>query len=433
MKYTDLLQIAKFFENYNKIESIKRLDDNIFQIFLDKEAFIFDLTRSASAIYQASLEGRTYNAPFDVMLKKYLTNAKITRVFVPKNNRILCFETLINKAYKSYQNKIYFEFTGKNTNAIITDEKDTIIEALRHISKGERIIEVGRTLAPLKPFEINEKSVEISNFKAYFEQVFLQKNAKKLEILKQNKALQVSKKIMKLKELLNALENEKDLEEKALKRALMADILFANLSQIKSFEREFTLKDFEDRDVKFKLIKEAKLSANDYYKEAKKLKQRAKNIHLQRANLNEKIEFLNTLLELVLKAQSAFELEILAPKKEKKEKKEERQNVAQFYYDGFKICVGKNETANEYLLKNSKKDDIWLHVKDLPSAHTFIVSNKTSPSTSVLNFAAKLCVSFSNLSKGSYLIDYTSRKFVKIRQKALVDYTNYKTLKFLKD
>ncbi len=71
---------------------------------------------------------------------------------------------------------------------------------------------------------------------------------------------------------------------------------------------------------------------------------------------------------------------------------------------------------------------MWLHVRDIPSAHTLIVSNKQKISLDVIEFAARLCVSFSKLKKGSYWVDYTLKNFVKVQQKAFVNYTNLKVL-----
>ena len=85
------------------------------------------------------------------------------------------------------------------------------------------------------------------------------------------------------------------------------------------------------------------------------------------------------------------------------------------------------------MLKNAKKDDLWFHIKDYPSAHAFIVSNKQKISENVIQFVAKLCVEFSNLNKGVYFVDYTRRNFVSVRQKAFVNYTNYRSLKVIKE
>ncbi|EAK5116221.1 DUF814 domain-containing protein [Campylobacter upsaliensis] len=436
MKYTELVQICEFLKQYRRLDFIKRIDDNVLCLSFDKEHYIFDLNKSESGIYTANVKMKSYNAPFDYALKKYFSNALIKELKVLENNRILCLKVELNKAYKSYESVIYFEFTGKNTNAVITDSKGLILEALRHIDKSYRQVKPNLMLLELKPFKMDTNFIKIDDFKAYFEEKFHALYGKKLLQNKNIKLSFLDHKIAKIKQNLKDLEKEDDLLLKAKDLSQKADILFANLSFLKEYERKFTLLDFEGKEVEFVLENSPKMSANAFYKNAKKLKQKAKNICLQRENLKEKLEFLSALKNLVQNCQSLFELEILLPKKSKKElvKKDENElGIASFYYKEFKICVGKNEKGNIYLLKNTKKNDMWLHIKDVPSSHTFIIHNKQNISQEVLEFAAKLCVSFSKLNPGSVLVDYTTRNFVKVREKAFVNYTNYKTLSVLKE
>ncbi|MBF7044734.1 NFACT RNA binding domain-containing protein [Campylobacter volucris] len=434
MKYTDLIQIKDYFLSFKRLNYLKRLDDNILELSLDHQSFIMDLTRANSAIYKDKIQAKNYNAPFDFMLKKYFSNAKILDIKVLENNRILCFDVLSEKSYKSYDARIYFEFTGKNTNVIITDMKDFIIEALRHIDKSYRVVKIGEKLEALKAFEIKEEFVKIDDFDTYFLQKSKEIQQKRLQNIKENKILNIDKKIKTLEQNINDLEKEEILIENANLLSKKADVLFANLNSLQNFQRNFTLQDFEGNELSFNLENTPKISANEFYKMAKKLKQKAKNINIEREILTEKLDFLINLKAMIVKSFSLYELEILMPKKTKAVKKEEiNAGVSSFYIDGFKISVGRNEKANEYLLKIAKKDDLWFHVKDYPSAHVIITSNKLKISQMVLEFAAKICVEFSKLSSGTYLVDYTSKNFVKIKEKAFVNYTNYKTLSILKE
>ncbi|TDJ86149.1 DUF814 domain-containing protein [Campylobacter volucris] len=434
MKYTDLIQIKDYFLSFKRLNYLKRLDDNILELSLDHQSFIMDLTRANSAIYKDKIQAKNYNAPFDFMLKKYFSNAKILDIKVLENNRILCFDVLSEKSYKSYDARIYFEFTGKNTNVIITDMKDFIIEALRHIDKSYRVVKIGEKLEALKAFEIKEEFVKIDDFDTYFLQKSKEIQQKRLQNIKENKILNIDKKVKTLEQNINDLEKEEILIENANLLSKKADVLFANLNSLQNFQRNFTLQDFEGNELSFNLENTPKISANEFYKMAKKLKQKAKNINIEREILTEKLDFLINLKAMIVKSFSLYELEILMPKKTKAVKKEEiNAGVSSFYIDGFKISVGCNEKANEYLLKIAKKDDLWFHVKDYPSAHVIITSNKLKISQMVLEFAAKICVEFSKLSSGAYLVDYTSKNFVKIKEKAFVNYTNYKTLSILKE
>ena len=368
------------------------------------------------------------------MLKKHFSSVNIKDIYVPKNNRILIFKISASKAYKSFELKIYFEFTGRNTNVIMVDENDIVLCALRYVDKSYRVVKTGLKLEPLKEIEIKEKSEEITNFDEYFKSSF--ENLTKQELLntKKIKLAKLDKKIKALNTIMQGLEQENELLKRADEHSKRADLLFCNLHEIQNFQRKFSLKDFEGNEVHFELSKNAKESANDFYKLAKKLKQKAKNIHLQRQNLQDKLENLQELQKLIKLAKSKVELEILLPNKEKIDKQnEDRPSVLNFYFNNFKISAGKNERANEYLLKEAKKDDLWFHIKDFPSSHVFIRSNKEKINYDVIEFAANLCVNLSNLQAGSYLVDYTQRKFVKIQQKAFVQYTNYKSLKIAKE
>ncbi len=435
MKYGELVQIADFFKRFKKIYFIKRITDSALEIRLDDESFIIDLNRNKSSIYQANFKGKNYGAPFDIALKRLFTNAFLKAVFVPQNNRILMFKIRQEKAYKSFDGFIYFELTGKHTNVIITDEKGFIIEALRHIQKSVRAIKVGEKLEPLAPIEIKEKpSEKITNFKLYFENNFKEIHQKKLNELKKNKLCVLEKRIKNLKDKLLHLEKEENLIQKSEQISQRALLLSANLYQIQDDEREFILQDFSGQSQAFKLSKPAKIEANELFKEAKKLKQKAQNIHLQRENLNEKLESLELLRHFVKTCEQSFELEsVLAKKEQNRDKKDEISGVLSFYYKDFKILVGRSEKANEALLKQAKKDDLWLHVKNLPSAHVFIIANKLKMDDGLIEFGARLCVNFSNLQKGRFIVDYTQRKFVKIKQNAFVNYTNYKSISISKE
>lgn len=429
------MQIADFFSGFRRLSFIRRIGDNVLELILDKKSFLVDLGREESGIYTGEMGRKSYNAPFDAALKKYFTAAQLCEVSVAENNRILCLSVLAQKSYKSLRAKIHFEFTGKNTNAIVTDEAGVVIEALRHIEKSYRQVRPGLFLEALRPYKMDESGVEITHFEDYFSQKFKELNTRRIARARAQKDAQILKKIQALKAHFDALEREEELEGVAGLLQKKAAVLFANLSRIKEYEREFFLEDFEGGRLEFVLEKSAKLSANDFYKRAKKLKQKAKNISLQRQNLESKLEFLQNLRQLIEKSQSLFELEILLPQNNKRQEKSgtKNQDIGCFYFGDFKICVGKNEKGNAALLKNAKKDDVWLHVKDYPSPHTFITHNKQKISPEVLEFAAKLCVRFSRLSAGAYAVDYTTRNFVKVREGSFVHYSQYQTLTALKE
>jgi len=95
------------------------------------------------------------------------------------------------------------------------------------------------------------------------------------------------------------------------------------------------------------------------------------------------------------------------------------------YKDGIDIAI----TTNAYLLKNAKMSDLWMHLKDIPSTHVIIRSDKKEIPKNVIEFGAKLCVKFSTTQENSFSVDFTKRRNVKVIKDAKVNYVNYDTIK----
>lgn len=433
MKYCELLQLADFFSKYKELKAIKRIANNELLLSLDGDDFIFNLDKSNSGIYQANKLAKAYFAPFDIALSKNIFKCKIKKVSVLEQNRVLVFTLLVKKSYKSFINKLYFEFTGKHTNVILVDENEIIIQALRLLNKSYRVIKVGQALSPLKPFDIKEKPSKINDFKEYFKEQNERINLAKLANLRQIKLASLEKKISNLYNKYELLESEDELLRQATKLSKQADVLAANLNNIKEYERSFILKDFENKTMVFKLENPPKQALNTIYKQARRKRTKALNINIEKSNLSNKLEALKDLKEIVLTCKDFNFLQALFSKKSLREKKQSSYAVLDFYFDNFKISLGQNERANEYLLKIAKKDDIWLHLKDRVSPHVIIKNNKQKIYQEVIEFAARICVGFSKLQNGSYLVDYTARKNVKVREKAFVNYVSFKSISIKKE
>ena len=80
------------------------------------------------------------------------------------------------------------------------------------------------------------------------------------------------------------------------------------------------------------------------------------------------------------------------------------------------------------VLKNAKAKDIWLHLKEQPSCHVIITTDKQSLPEKIIKSAARLCVDFTTTSQDKYLVDYTPRREVTIQSGANVLYNKYKTV-----
>ncbi len=431
MRYKELKVVVDHLQKYRTISDIARVDDNVLRIVFDKDAYFFDLGRSKNLIYMREdfVKTKFYNAPFDKVLAKRCKKARIEKIELDSDDKIIRIHCHQRGSYKEERAILQLEFTGRHANAILLDEDGKVLEALHH--DFHRDIRPGRPLSPLPPpKKLDKTPLEVEDVKKWLLGIYEEERKKRLSVLKTAKLLQLKKQKEKLLSLLQGLEREEDLEKKAKEEEQKGQILLAHLHQIKPYQKFFQGEDFTGEPIVIELPKEAKTPAHAaqiFFQRAKKLRQKAKNIHIQRENIQEKITFLERKEGMVKNAQRVEDIEILFPKREKRVAKREK-NYEKFTIAGFPIYVGKNKKGNIELLKKAKANDIWLHLKDLPSAHVIISTNKQNIPLEVLQRAAKLCVDFSVDQKGKYLVDYTRRRNVKPKEGANVEYVGYKTL-----
>ena len=404
MKYSELICINNYLKQYHKISSIYRVDDSVLRIIFEAgEPLFIDLGRGDSYMFfkEDFKQAKRYTAPFDVLLGKRFSNAKIESMEVEEGNRIWRICVLASSSYKALRTTLQLEFTGRNTNAIILDQNEVVLEALRHIdsSVSFRSVKVGEALEALPPKELKEKPFECEgSIEAYLKASYEKRLHVKLEEIKKQKIAQVVKKITKLTQAIDGLENEEDLYAQSEIANHHGTLVLANLHTIKGYQEAVTLHDFEGKEVTICLpqAQTPQMAANLLFKKSKKLRQKALSVHRQKENLEEKQLFLERMVNVINAARDPEEIQILVPKQRKsKQKGDEGSYYETFLLEGYRILLGKNEKGNIALLQEAKKSDIWLHVKDMPSSHVIICTEKQNVPESVLIFAAKLCVEFS--------------------------------------
>lgn len=444
MKRDILVQIAQKLADVRKINAIERVDDTIVKIVFDRDnPYYFDLKRGDSYVFKKEenyTRVKNYNAPFDVVLKKKFTNAKVEKIEVQEGNKILRIYVEAASKYKYEQAILQFEFTGRNTNIVILDEHNTILEAMRHIDIGTsfREVRVGVKLLDLPAKELDSSSIMIEDMDSFLINEYDRRETQKLDSIKKQKITALKKKEVKLQKILKGLENEEKLLEEAASLEYDANLILANIHKMENYEKEVTLSDYEGNARTIMIPTQAHTpaqAANLLFTHSKKKKQKAKNSHIERDNLQGKVDFLQQLAHSIESAKSVDEVNLYLPKQPKKQKKRAKvdTNIESFFIEGVKISLGKNEKGNIKLLKEAKQGDIWLHLKDMPSTHVIITTDKKNVPQTVLMFAAKLCVQFSTTGAGSYLVDYTHRRHVKMREGANVNYVEYKTVRIDKD
>lgn len=441
MKLYLLKLLAKRLAEFSHISYIARTDDNLIRIEFDRKLnYYFDLARGKSSCYPSEEHPlrRTYHAPFDKTLQKLFTRANIDSVAVSEQDRILRIEASTHSSYKKSRAVLQLEFTGRNTNAIILDDKEVVIEALRHIDSSVSFREVkpGRVLQPLPSHVIREKTESISDIDAYLAEMQRQRQDERLQNMRQQLTRNVEEKIQRFEQLIAGLEDENDLHVRSTTYREEGNLILAHLHTIPPYQKTVELTDFDGQQRTItmpKKARDAKEASRMLFDHAKKAAQKAKNLHIERQNLQDRKEFYQKMLQIVTKSQNIQQLAPLFQKGESRKKERgKKKEYESFFVEGFKVSIGKNERENSLLLKDAKADDIWLHAKDIPSSHVIIHCGKQKTPPSVIAVAARLCVEFSGLAEGSYLVDYTYRKFVRIKEGAKVNYVNYQTLTITK-
>ena len=164
-------------------------------------------------------------------------------------------------------------------------------------------------------------------------------------------------------------------------------------------------------------------NAQSYYTKYNKAKTALIMIEEQKKKATEDIEYLEMLTQQVQQASPAdieeireelAEQGLLRIRQAKRKKKPTKPDPEKFTSStGIPISVGKNNKQNDYLtFKIGKRNEIWLHTKDIPGSH--VVIHSENPDETTLKEAAMLCAYFSKARDSSSVpVDYTEIRHVK--------------------
>jgi predicted ribosome quality control (RQC) complex YloA/Tae2 family protein len=441
VRYWQLLATVDFLQNFQKIKSARRIDFETIELLLDGEFYLYiSLNKENPTLFSSpkQLSKTISDAPFDTVLERRFSRGELEVSIVP-NDKILLVKSTLKGAYKQSSSILRVEFIKRNPNAIIIDEQGIVLEAIKHSSKklSGREISSGKKLDPLPSPEISFDATikEVFEPQKWLLDIYIDAKKRQLEQKKRVALKRVEKKVSKLKTILNSLEKESTLQSEAMSLNKMAQAILQNLDKIELHAKNIKLPTYEGEMVDVEIPPISKTpthAANLLFTKSKKLQKKAKNIHLQREDVLSKIEFNSKIMQNIEKSENIDEVEIYLPKKGRQAKKEGNL-FEQFYKEGYTIVVGRNQSENKKLLENAKSEDIWFHIRNIPSSHVIIKADKRAIPQSVIETAAKICVDFGVDKVGDYEVDYTKRKFVKLKEGANVVYDKYKTLQIQKE
>jgi predicted ribosome quality control (RQC) complex YloA/Tae2 family protein len=175
--------------------------------------------------------------------------------------------------------------------------------------------------------------------------------------------------------LYKLLQKQEELQTSASHRH-QADLIMANLHNIPTGAEKVELTDFYSGQplvVKLKKELSPQKNAEQYYRKAKN--QQLEIQHLE-DNLADKESRLEKLQQLRSEVEAEEDLKKLRSiRKEQLPDNEQQQTLPyrQFEFQQHQILVGKGASQNDELLRyHSRKDDLWLHAKDVTGSHVII-------------------------------------------------------------
>jgi predicted ribosome quality control (RQC) complex YloA/Tae2 family protein len=442
MTHAQLHAIARYLGRHRHIKKARRVEKNTLELNLGgDESLFFEMTRGAPTVRlgPSRRPGQDFNAPFDTLLHQLLSQSRLLEAEVPEGERILRLTVQPRSHYKDRRVTLQLEFTGRHANAILLDEQGCVIEALRHIDadRSFRVVRPGVELLPLPPRPQNREEKPFDGeIESWLRENHRRILRERLESLRQQKRGQILKKRRAILESLERLPDEAELEAEAELHQKRANLILAHLHEIRPYDRELTVRDFDGTPVTIPLpegVARNRLGEH-YFHKARRARTKAKNVHIERENLEAKLRFYDNILQAIEEAKEPHDLELLVPRQGRARRRKEKLRDGELYWiEGYKVYVGRNARENQKLLEAARSNDLWMHTREIPGSHVLVRTDKQNLPESVLRSAAKLCVDFSTDRPGNYAVDYTRRKFVKIQEGSRVEYDKYKTIQVLKE
>lgn len=238
----------------------------------------------------------------------------------------------------------------------------------------------------------------------------------------------LSNEIQKLKNKQVKLRDEQDQAGKLDRHQLFGELVTANLYRIQKGDSSIDAINYYEEDAGTVTIPlDVRLSpaqnAQRYYSKYNKAKHALVKIAEQLEKAEEDISYFEALLQQVIQG-SATDIEeirdelaeqgFMKARRLKKKKKDSRPTPDTFVSSsGIPISVGKNNKQNDFLtFKLAKRNETWLHTKDIPGSHVVIHSD--SPDDETIREAASLAAYFSKARESASVpVDYTEVRHVK--------------------
>ena len=227
---------------------------------------------------------------------------------------------------------------------------------------------------------------------------------------------------------------KKDLEKGADREKLRVygELLKANLHRIPKGAAFVELENYYDPEMaKVRIPLNAAQSpaqnAQKYFKDYKKTYTAEQVLHEQIAAGERELVYLDSVFDALSRAESIAELQDIREELSAggyirrlsggrgKSQPSRSKPMAFVSSDGFQILVGRNNRQNDELtLRTADRNDIWLHVKNIPGSHVIVRTGGTVPPERTLEEAAVLAAYYSKARQSASVpVDYAPVRKIK--------------------
>jgi len=333
---------------------------------------------SSSFITETKVSFPKKPTTFCLLLRKHLTGNRLSRVVKKPMDRMI---TLI---FEPSGSKLYCRFYG-NGGFLLADGEDKILGNFG-FSFGSSI-KCGELFVPKEPSKegVEEEFLCKGSISKIMEEQYGEL------ILKQNKksiSSVVKREIRKKKKLEKSLTAEREELQKWKGSKKRGDICATYFGKIKRGDVELRVPDIETGDEVVVPL-EPELSPKEnmelHYKRERKFSKGLLRIEEVSKQNSEVLSKLKSDLEKIESAENVEELEqffscykvLEKPKptsKNKTTKAGEKKSLFRHFVTatGFEVLVGRNSLENDALVRRSKGNDIWFHLRGFPGSHTVL-------------------------------------------------------------
>ena len=436
------------------------------------------LIRAAGPNARVHLTEQSFENPkeapmFCMLLRKYLTGARIRSIEQPNGDRLIAFRLESrNELGDSAELGLITELMGRAANVVLVGADGRILDCLRRIPLSEHGT---RALLPGLRYELppipegfeqknpagNEREARTQKTpnterRSISELLDSRYGAMERQELQRRRAQELVKSVRRTRDRqqrkLAAQAEELRRTERLEDIRRQAELLQANLYRVRRGDRVLECENYYEEDLPLVTIpldptRTPQENLNTRFREYRKLKGAKEHLTQLITDGEKQLEYLNSVLDELSRAGSTRELDeirselettgwLKAQRSRNPKKRSAAKTMAPMRFespDGMEILVGRNNLQNDELTtRQARRTDYWFHVQQLHGSHVILCCEGLEPSPESIRAAAELAAYYSQArDSGRTAVDYTMVLNVKKPSGSLpgkVIYRNYRTM-----